>query len=102
MKIDEIIGTARSKGLYVYICIILFINNNAIATGNVDYTSGPYNVTFPTGITNVSFDVVIKDDKILEGNEYFTLSINSSNLPNNITVTDRQAIVTIVDDDRKL
>ena len=77
---------------YVYICILL--SNNAIATGNNDYTSGPYNVTFPAGITNVSFDVVIKDNKILEGNEYFTLSINASNLPNNITVTDHQAVVT--------
>ena len=54
----------------------------------------------PAGATGVSFNVSITDDETLEGNEHFTLSINSFHLPN-ITVTNHQATVTIVDNDRE-
>ena len=56
----------------------------------------------PVGETSVSFNVSITDDKMLEGNEFFTLSINSlhDHLPN-VTITNRQARVTIVDNDRE-
>ena len=43
--------------------------------GGVDYDSGPYTVTFPAGVTIVSFDVPINDDNILEDNENFNLYI---------------------------
>ena len=68
----------------------------------MDYTSGPYSVTFPAGVTNVPFNISIIDDNIFEENENFTLTINSS-LPTGVMVGNPdQATVTIVDNDRKL
>jgi len=60
-------------------------------------------VTFPAGDTEVSFSVTIIDDRILESNETFQLSINSEKLPDNVTINDPSSItITIVDDDCKL
>ena len=68
----------------------------------MDYTSGPYTVTFLAGQTTATFDVPINDDNILEGNENFIFTINASSLPSDVSVGDPdQAIVTIVDSDRK-
>ena len=68
----------------------------------MDYTSGPYSVTFPAGVTSVPFNIPINDDNILEDNENFTLTINSS-LPTGVMVDNlSQATVTIVDNDCKL
>ena len=68
----------------------------------MDYTSGPYTVTFSAGQTTATFDVPINDDNILEDNENFILTISPSSLPNNVTVSDPdEATVTIVDDDGK-
>ena len=55
------------------------INNNYLG-GGIDYNSELYNVTFPAGVTSVSFDVMINDDNILEGNETFILTIANSSL----------------------
>ena len=68
----------------------------------MDYTSGPYTVTFPAGQTTATFDVPINDDNVLEGSENFMLTISPSSLPSNVFVGDAdQAAVTIVDNDRK-
>ena len=68
----------------------------------MDYTSGPYNVTFPAGQTTATFNVPINDDDILEGSENFILTINPSSLPSDVSVGDPdQATVTIEDNDRK-
>ena len=54
-------------------------------------------------MTQVSLDVTITDDRILESNERFQLSINSSSLPNRVTIDNPSVInVTIVDNDGKL
>ena len=66
--------------------------------GGVDYDSGPFDITFPAGETLAVFNVTINDDNIVEDNENFTLSINSSSLPNGVTVGN-QVQVTIVDHD---
>ena len=70
----------------------------------MDYTSGPYTVTFPAGQTTATFNVPINDDDILEGGEDFMLIINETSLPTNVTrgTPGEEATVTIVDDDRKL
>ena len=53
-------------------------------------------------MTSVQFNISIKDDNILEKNENFTLTINSS-LPTGVMVGNPgQATMTIVDNDRKL
>ena len=68
----------------------------------MDYTSGPYTVTFPAGQTRIPFNVPISDDMLLEGPEDFMLTINSSSLPGSVRLgTPSEATVTIVDDDCK-
>ena len=68
----------------------------------MDYTSGPYTVTFPAGSTTVTFDVPINDDAILEGSEDFLLTIDQTSLPSDVTRGNPgEATMTIVDDDRK-
>ena len=69
----------------------------------MDYTSGPYTVTIPTGQTTATFNVPINDDDILEGDENFILTIDETSLPTGVTRgTPAEATVTIVDDDREL
>ena len=68
--------------------------------GNDDYSSGPYTVTFLAGVTSVPFNVSITDDNVLEDDENFSLTIDTSSLPSNVTVDNpSQATVTIVDND---
>ena len=55
-------------------------------------------------MTSVTFNVatIINDDNILEENEIFYLTIDSSSLPNDITAgTPLQVPVTIINDDSK-
>ena len=53
-------------------------------------------------MTNVSFNIPINDDAIIENNENFTLTIDPSSLPTGIKVGSfDQATVTIVDNDGK-
>ena len=69
----------------------------------MDYTSGPYSVTFAAGQTTATFDVPITDDNVYEGNENFMLTINEPSLPTGVTRGNPgQATVNIVDNDRKL
>ena len=70
----------------------------------MDYTSGPYPITFPAGQTNATFNVPINDDNIFEIDENFILTINPSLLSTRITTVGNsgQATMTIVDNDRKL
>ena len=71
-----------------------------VTGGGVDYTSGPYTVTFLAGETNASFNVPINDDNIFEGNETFNITIAS--LPGDCSVgAVDNATVLIVDDDCK-
>ena len=68
-----------------------------------DYDSGPYTVTFPAGITTAHLTIPITDDRILESNEDFNLTIDASSLPNDVTTgSPQQATVTIAEDDCKL
>ena len=68
----------------------------------MDYTSGPYTVTFPAGQTTATFYVPINDDNIYEINENFILTIDETSLPTGVTCSSpNEATVTILDDDRK-
>ena len=68
----------------------------------MDYTSGPYTVTFPAGVTIIPFDVPINDDKISEDVENFMLTINQTSLPTDVSQhTPSKATVNIVDNERK-
>ena len=53
-------------------------------------------------MTTVTFSVTLKDDSSKEDNETFTLSIDSSSLPNGINVGDHvQTTVIILNNDGK-
>ncbi|XP_065892782.1 extracellular matrix organizing protein FRAS1-like [Dysidea avara] len=76
------------------------VSTDRTATGGDDYNSGPYTVTFPAEVTSMSFNVPIRDEMICEGNETFTLTIDSSLLPNNVGVADPgNTTVSIVDNE---
>ena len=67
-----------------------------------DYTAGPYSVTFRAGMTVALLSVLINDDDTYEGNEKFTLTIDSSSLPTDVTVSNPgYATVTIIENDGK-
>ena len=89
-------------------CLIILVNNvhwlyNKYYSKNIaDYISGPYNVTFPAGVTRVSFDIVLKDDGVTEGRESFNLIISDMLHPNVTFGEVHQAVVSIVDDASKL
>ena len=69
----------------------------------MDYTSGPYTVTFPAGQMMVVFSVIINDDNILEENENFMLTINATSVPSGvIRGNPGESTVTIVDNDCKI
>ena len=53
-------------------------------------------------MTTASFDVLITDNNILEGNMNFSVAIDPSSLPSRVDVSNPdQASVTIIDDDGK-
>ena len=71
---------------------------------DVDYASGPYTITFGVQVTNVSLNISIINDEILEGDETFYLTIDPSSLHNytNVGVGSLfQATVIIAEDDCK-
>ena len=69
----------------------------------MDYNSGPYTVTFPTGQTTATFNIPISNDMIFEATENFMLTIDNSSLPSNVRLgTSDQATVNIINDDREL
>ena len=60
------------------------VNNNNLIGGGVDYNSGPYDVIFPAKETSVTFDIPIINDNIVEGSEFFTLTVTQMSLPNRV------------------
>ena len=77
---------------------------NLILGNNVDYDSGPHTMIIPAGNRTAVFDVSITDDNMLETNETFELSIETTSLPRKVFVspTDKfpsRTTVYILDDD---
>ena len=67
-----------------------------------DYEYGPYNVTFTFGETNTTFIINITDDNVVERRERFSLTIDQSSLPNEVTLGSiAEATVSIDSDDCK-
>ena len=81
----------------------LIINNDVFCnylTDDVDYYSGPYNVTVLKGITTGLLSVTLIDDNLLEGIEEFNLTIELSSLPGGIFPGNHiETLVVIVDND---
>ena len=90
--------TATGMRIFTYTNFHIWNNTG----GGVDYVSGPYNVTFPAGMTSTMLDLLITGDFILERDEQFLLTISNS-LPDRVLLGNpRQTTVTIVDNDGKL
>lgn len=71
--------------------------------GNVDYASGPFNTLIPAGETRVSFSVTLLTDNLFEQNEQFSVTIDSTSLPNRTFVEPGCVlVVTILNDDGEL
>ena len=72
-------------------------------TGGVDFTDGLYNVSFPAGMTNASFSIVIMDDNILESDEQFQLNIIGTQPPSDHITNGNPNYtkINIADDDGK-
>ena len=63
-----------------------------------DYASGPYSAAFPAGVTRAFLYISIIDDNLLEGNEYFSVMIDSSSVISGVDVGSLdQVTVTILD-----
>ena len=56
-----------------------------IVTGNVDYQRRPLSLKFRASVNSIPVIRLIDDD-MFEGNENFTLTIDSSKLPGNVMV----------------
>ena len=73
-----------------------------LCTGDVDYSSGPYNVIIPSGQISVPFDVPINDDNVFEENEEFFLTIDQSSSLNGVIIgSPNVTVVNISDNDGK-
>ena len=96
----ELISTDGSAtGNYKYFKYVLV---HYYCIGDIDYDTGPYVFTIFTGMTSIAVNITIFNDNILEENEMFYLTINSSSLPNDITAGNPfQATVAIENDDCK-
>ena len=55
----------------------------------------------PSGVKDVSLDLLVTDDELVERNESFYLIVNLASVPRNITVGVVEVTVTIVDNDGK-
>ena len=76
----------------------MLINSSNFIDG-ADYSSGPYSITLPAEMTNVSFDISITDDDVPEPDETFCLAINSHPLPDYIEIDTKGSTITIINDD---
>ena len=95
IKSIDITATGKYMNIVIKDVLTLYL----LTGGGVDYNSGPYNVTFPAGVTSMSLNVTIINDNMLETTETFNLTIVGGSLPTNVTlgITD-QTTVTIVND----
>ena len=68
----------------------------------MDYVSGQYNITIPTGSTNATFNISIIDDNLFEGDEEFYLIIDQSLSLSGITIgSPYRAVVNLFDNESK-
>ena len=69
-----------------------------VVTGNVDYQRRPFSLIFSGIVNSIPIIVRLIDDNIFEGNENFTLTIDSSKVPGNIMVAQPSEVVIVISD----
>ena len=105
LQINEDAGTAmvtvRVQGSFGAFTVDYATNNgagSATATeGGIDYNETSGTLSFAEGQASTTFEVVIVDDCLIEGTEFFFA--NLLNAPDNVPVRDSNATITILDDE---
>ena len=64
----------------------------------MDYQRRPFSLTFSASVNSIPVVVGLIDDNIFEGNENFTLTIDSSKLPGNFMVAQPSEVVVVISD----
>ena len=87
----------------IKICSYLLLSGHFVTwfTGD-DYTSAPYTVTFPAGVTTASFNISETDDTIFGTNKNIQIKINSSSLPEGVNISNPDEATVIIDKDGKI
>jgi uncharacterized repeat protein (TIGR01451 family) len=70
--------------------------SNGTATAGTDYTAVSRSLFMPPGLTNLSVNVSVLGDRLVESNETFFLNLSN---PTNATIARGQAVCTILNDD---
>ena len=86
VQIITIDGSATGEYYSILVPIDIVHEYHVIYTGGLDYVPGPYPVSIPAGNMSASFNISIIDDDIPENVETFVIAINSSSLPNGVTI----------------
>ena len=76
-----------------------YSTQDGTAKAGDDYQSALGTLTIPAGQTSIPLPLVIVGDTLTEGNQTFTVRLQN---PSGAVVSDGEALVTIVDDERKL
>jgi len=59
-------------------------------------------IIIPKGNTSVTFNIIVINDDMFEGDETFNLDINCSSLPTDVVCNEfYRATVTIIDDEKR-
>ena len=96
-------STAIDFTVYVNVADISATEWSDNNTSTRDYKPETREVSFKKGINIALLNISIFDDNLLEDDETFNVTIDSSSLPSNVIIVDdaSTAIVTILDDDGK-
>ena len=68
-------------------------------TGDIDYDSMQYTVSFPAGVTCALFNILIHDDTVLESDETFQIRIVEYLLPYGVNTTGQSGKATVIIED---
>ena len=80
--------------MYVYLTVT--------STEGSDFNLRTRSISFPAGVTRVTFNVTITEDSVLEPNENITVGINPITVPSTVTIGSfNNTTITILNDDSK-
>jgi len=92
---EDVTATGKGKAIKIINNLVYYFSGE-----NVDYKSGPYNVTVLARNTTGFLSIMLNDDELLESTEEFNLTIDLSSFPVGIFPGNHiEALVVIVDND---
>ena len=66
----------------------------------MDYELRPFSLPFTASVASIPLKIQINDDDTFEGDERFTLTIDSTSLPENFVVNEPSTVVIVISDDK--